>query len=137
MAPTGAASVTATFDKVQIRNNRFGIKGDTSNGPGTTGSIAFTVHDSMISGNSGAAVSAVNLAVTGPVVATVSNSALANNSVGVNANGPNTLVRVGGSTLSGNSSMAFQVQAGGLARSSGNNTVVGAVGTISGVDPLM
>ena len=137
LAPSGTASVAATLSNVQVLNNRFGVKGDATYASGTTGQIAFSVQDSMIAGNTGSGFSAVSAAGKGAVTAVLSNSTSAYNSSGVTANGPGATVRVGGSTLAGNLGQQFQVQNGGQTRSSGNNTVLGVVGAISGVDPLM
>jgi len=116
IAPTGAISVQATLNRIQLHNDDVGL----SVGP----SSAVTVSDSIVDGSSqnGIAVSAPAGAITS---LTVVRSVIANSDVALAADGANAKFLIGQSTLAGNVSN-WQTTNGGILQSTGDNAVTGS-----------
>jgi len=127
VAPTGSSAVNGALSRVVVSGN-----GLASNGLGifvyggsTTGTINFTIADSVAANNFyGIGVRAASVMVR--------SSTISNNSVGLRADQGATL-RVGLSTVAGNGT-GWQATNGGLLQSFANNTVSGngTDGTLSG-----
>jgi len=117
MAPTGGAQANVEGSRVSVENSGNGIVAD-----GTGGGVTLNVRDSVVSGSSGFGVQATSTASGASAV--VSNSTLANNGTGANANGGSGFLRLGGNTISGNAT-GVSATAGGTLQSFKNNQIVG------------
>ncbi len=124
--PTGTASVQAALSNVTANGNTVGLRADASQ---TSGVVRVTITDSLFSGNTNGGVSALTLAGFGFASVSLEHVTSSNNGSGLNANGPNTTLRFGSSTVVGNGVGIQQVN-GGVAQSYGNNVI----GNISGND---
>jgi hypothetical protein len=118
--PTGSASAGVVLDRVRVEHGAF--SGIHLQGRGTTGSIKATVRDSVAAGNAGAGILA-NDDGSGTTVM-VDRSAFANNGSGVVADGPTATIRIGDSTVSGNTT-GLSALSGGVIASYGTNKVNG------------
>ncbi len=124
--PTGTASVQAVLTNVTSSGNTVGLRADASQ---TSGVVRVSITDSAFSGNTNGGVSALTLAGFGYASVSLQNVTSSNNGSGLNANGPNTTVRFGYSSVVGNGVGIQQVN-GGVAQSYGNNVI----GNVSGND---
>src|SRR5262245_43718835 len=120
VGPTGAGAVTASFDRIEIYNN--GRAGLLVRGTDSTGVIAVTVSAS-VSANNGdgfridAGAAPASLVLLHAVAAD-------NRSYGIAASGPHVVVRLSGSTLSGNGS-SWLAAGGAALESDGENIISG------------
>ena len=124
--PTGANIVTkAVLDRVETRNNFFGIKAD---GTATSGGgvINMTVRDSVSSGNRLNGIVGTGNTNGPAIVMMIDRSASSHNAAGfgVIADGPKTTIRLGGSSVAGNIN-GVGASNGGLLQSYGNNQING------------
>jgi len=113
--PTGAGGARLVLGNVRILDNS--NNGLTVNTTTTTNFAAFTIENSVISGNTGAGISATSGA---ELVGMVDSSAVVNNaSSGITSSGGVTTLRVGNTTINGNS----------FAGGTGVNVVSGSIRT--------
>jgi hypothetical protein len=122
--PTGTGSAKVVIENSSIENNNLaGVKAD---GTGSTGGMNITVVSSNVSGNTNSGISLFNTAGGAAINIMVDRVAAANNGAngGLRADGPNTLLRVGNSTVSGNTT-GTAINNGGLIQSYGNNQING------------
>ena len=121
--PSGSATVQATLSGVSATNNTVGLRADAST---TSGAVRVSIADSVFSGNTNGGVAAQTAVGFGFASVSVRNLTVSNNGQGLNANGPNTTIRFGFSSIVGNT-LGVQQFSGGVAQSYGNN-VIGNVG---------
>jgi hypothetical protein len=118
--PTGSSIARVVLDRVRVENaldNGFAFVGTT-----TTGSITATVRDSVTAGNSGIGLLAFETG-GGSINVLVDRTASVNNSTGISAIGASATIRIGDSTVSGNTTgLALST---GAIRSYGTNKVDG------------
>jgi hypothetical protein len=130
--PTGSGVAKVVIDNTSIKNNNLaGVKAD---GTSNTGGSNTTIMNSSVSGNTNAGISIFN-PVGGPAIdIMVDGVAVANNGAagGLRADGANTNIRVGRSTISGNGTGTVIVN-GGVISSYGNNQLNG--NTADGPNP--
>jgi hypothetical protein len=123
LEPSGSGiTVTASFEQIQaIHNggNGFSVFAFGMTGGGTLNAIAA---DSLASGNGGAGFSVSSLIGRVAPIFTVANSKAANNGTGV-LSAPNSVMFLNASTVSGNFTDGFLVEAGGAIFSYGNNAI--------------
>ena len=119
--PTGSGAVKASIARVNLENNLTGIRADTSGG---TATVAVTVSDSVVSGNTNAGMTAFT-APAGGVASTVmvTRSTITNNGNGLNANGNAAIMRFGSSVISGNTGAPVLISNSATLTSYGNNQV--------------
>ena len=94
--PTGTGSATATFNRVSIPGNVFGLKGD---GNGSTGGIKITLNDSAVVNNGSNGIRSEG-AATARV--RISNTAITGNATGLSIGAPAQVVSFGNNQISGN-----------------------------------
>ncbi len=123
--PSGNASVLATLNRVRAENSTGGNTGVIIRGTDTTGSVKGTVRDSVSAGHGSAGLE-VSESGTGTTAVSVDRTALVNNSFGVSVSGAGATVRIGDSTVSGNST-GFITSSGGVIESYGTNNTAGNV----------
>ena len=126
LPPSDSGSVQAVLSNVTSTGNIVGLRADASQ---TSGVVRVSITDSTFSGNTNGGVSALTLAGFGFASVSLQNVTSSINGSGFNANGPNTTVRFGNSTVVGNGIGIQQVN-GGVAQSYGNNLI----GNVSGND---
>ncbi|MBA1143317.1 right-handed parallel beta-helix repeat-containing protein [Mesorhizobium neociceri] len=130
--PTGAGVAKVIIDNSTIENNNLaGVKAD---GTSNTGGSNTTIVDSSVSGNTNAGISILN-PVGGPAInIMVDGVAVANNGAagGLRVDGANATIRVGRSTISGNTTGTAIVN-GGVISSYGTNQLNG--NTADGPNP--
>ena len=130
--PTGAGAAKVIIDNSTIENNNLaGVKAD---GTSNTGGSNTTIVDSSVSGNTNAGISILN-PVGGPAInIMVDGVAVANNGAGggLRVDGANATIRVGRSTISGNTTGTAVVN-GGVISSYGTNQLNG--NTADGPNP--
>jgi hypothetical protein len=102
LRPTGVALTRAVINRTVVNNNFIGIVAD---GGGGVGGMSVMVSDSIISGNQNFGI--FGTSTSGPVALVVDRVVVAANgnlagSGGILASGASTIVRVGGSTITGN-----------------------------------
>jgi hypothetical protein len=120
-AATGSGSVTGAFDRV-IVNNMSG-DGFFVNGTLSSGTIAMTINQSVIEFCDDA-VFATSIAPASTTVMVQGSTLVNNRGAGLRSDGVPTIVRVSGSTLTGNAE-TVPVQNGGTIESFGNNVMRG------------
>ncbi|MBV9218522.1 MAG: hypothetical protein JO366_20235 [Methylobacteriaceae bacterium] len=116
--------VKVVLNRVEARNNFFGIKADgTSLGGGV---INMTVRDSVSVGNASNGIVATGPASGAAIVMMIDRSAASHNAAGfgVIADGPKTTIRLGGSSIAGNVN-GVGVSNGGVLQSYGTNQING------------
>jgi hypothetical protein len=105
--PSGTVGANVTLERVVVVNSTFGVRADAT--LMTAGTINLSINHSDISNNTFAGVASVNYAAGassgGAAITHVSDSTIANNGIGLNANGSNSIVRVGASILTGNAQL--------------------------------
>ncbi len=117
--PMGTGSAKARVVRVNSINNVFGFRAD---GNDTNGTVSMVVSDSTATGNAFGGITAFTPS-GGPVVrAIVSNSIVADNGVGLNANGASAILRIGTSVVTGNATGAT-ISNGATMTSLGNNLI--------------
>lgn len=130
--PTGAGVAKVIIENSTIENNsQAGVKAD---GTSNTGGSNTTIVNSNVSGNTSAGISILN-PVGGPAInIMVDGVAVANNGAngGLRANGANATIRVGRSTVSGNTT-GTAILNGGVISSYGTNQING--NTADGPNP--
>src|SRR6516165_1981001 len=114
-------AIKAVVNNVQLYNLSSGLTSDGRGNPG--GAINISIADSAVNNSSGG-FQVVWEAPSAPVSVAVARSTIANNSVGLFANGANATIRVAASTISGNTS-GWSTFSGGIILSAGNNTIEG------------
>ncbi|WP_244571267.1 right-handed parallel beta-helix repeat-containing protein [Mesorhizobium carmichaelinearum] len=122
--PTGTGSAKVTIENSSIENNNLaGVKAD---GTGSTGGINISVVNSNVSGNTNSGISLFNSAGGAAIITMVDRVLAANNGAngGLRADGPSTTLRVGNSTISGNTT-GTAINNGGVINSYGNNEING------------
>jgi hypothetical protein len=119
VVPNGSGGAKVMLDRVRVENGT--SVGIFFNGINTTGSINGTVRDSVASGNGYVGIRADETG-SGTTSMTVDRSASLNNSIGINSNGPGARIRIGDSTVSGNS-VGLDATFGGEILSYGTNKV--------------
>ena len=122
IAPTGSANVFATLSRVEAHNNSVeGIFVDATMG---TGKIYATVNDSLADYNAGGFVVSTASGQGTPSL-TVARSVAANNrSLGLFSFGPNAVLRIGQSVVTGNGDSWLMLN-GGTVLSYGDNDMDG------------
>jgi hypothetical protein len=120
VVPTGSAGAKAALDRVRVEDGSIGIifSGGDTNGP-----IAATVRDSVAAGNANAGIHAFETG-GGTTNVMVDRSASVNNGTGIYAQGPAT-IRIGDSTVTGNTNLGLLAQFSGTIASYGTNKVNG------------
>ncbi|TGZ41372.1 right-handed parallel beta-helix repeat-containing protein, partial [bacterium M00.F.Ca.ET.162.01.1.1] len=122
--PTGAGSAKVVIENSSIENNNLaGVKAD---GSGSSGGMNITVVNSNVSGNSNSGVSLFNTAGGAAINIMLDRVIAANNGAngGLRADGPNTVLRVGNSTVAGNVTGTVAAN-GGVISSYGTNEING------------
>jgi Right handed beta helix region len=118
--PTGASAVMASFDHVEIYNN--GRAGLLVRGTDSAGAIGVTVSESVSANNrDGFRIDAGDAPASLVLLHVV---AADNRSYGIASTGAHAIVRLGGSTLSGNGS-SWMAAHGAALESDGDNTIRG------------
>jgi hypothetical protein len=121
--PTNGFSASATLDDDRLIGNLFGARADATL---TTGTAALEIRGSDLSGNTFAGAAAVNFAggssTAGTASTHISDSTIANNGIGLNANGSNSTLRIGGSIVA-NNAQSNTVSHGATLTSMGNNQI--------------
>lgn len=115
LKPTGAGAVRAVFDRVRIHGiNQVGIN--------AIGNVRFTLRDSIISDVNGTALRLDG--TTGATQGLVENSSLVESTNGIFAQGSGAVVRVSGSSVTGNG-QGLQINRSAQIISFGNNVFAG------------
>lgn len=122
--PTGTGVAKVVIDGTSVSNNSLaGVKAD---GTSNTGGSNITVANSSVSGNTNSGISIFN-PVGGPVISVMVNHATVSNNGangGLRADGANTTLRVGSSTVTGNAVGTVAANSG-VINSYGNNQING------------
>lgn len=116
--PTGSGSAKVTLNRVNAVNNIVGIRAD---GVGSTGGINVTVRDSVASGNTLAGIHSLSLGGGAVTAVMVDHTTSANNGTGILAEGTAASLRIGNSTITGNSVGMQSLSGAFLATYSNNN----------------
>ena len=132
IVPTGSASAKGVLDRVRVENGS--VSGIIFSGESTTGSIAATVRDSVTAGHTSSGIFAGESG-SGTTVVMVDHSAAVDNGTGINVQGAGATVRIGDSTVSGNSQGLFTSSGGAIDsyvtnQVNGNGTDGAPTGTI-------
>jgi hypothetical protein len=128
VGPTGAGTVNATFNRVELLNNAGGSSGIFVNGQTSTGTIRAAVSDS-VSSNNGVGFAVVSAPGQASAQLTVVRSLAANNGVGLSVNGSaGAILRIAQSTITGNTT-GWSAFSGGVLLSGGDNTIEGNTGS--------
>lgn len=118
--PTGSGSVFMSISNTKIFANTMGVRGFAN---GTTGSVEILISDSLISGNTFHGV--VAQSEVGSTKIMIDNTQIVGNlSHGIRSVDANSIVRVNGSTITGNLVGLLSANGGSL-RSYGNNALNG------------
>jgi hypothetical protein len=117
--PSGSGSVQAVLERVEVKNNTFGIAVD---GTGSTAGINMTIADSLIAGNVKDGIIATTPSGGAPIGVLVTGTKSVNNAVGIRSIGANVTVRVDSSKIAGNGAGLSFSSAGALL-TFGNNAV--------------
>lgn len=118
--PTGSGSAKVSLNRVQMENNRVGLRADSTT---TSGTVTVSVYDSTVVGNTNNGVVAAANGQAATII--ISNSVVSHNATnGLLSSGTNATVRVGGSLITGNS-VAVLAQSGGVLTSYKQNIVDG------------
>jgi len=121
--PPGSANVKVAFSHVEVFNN----SGDgiaVSNSAAKGGTLTGVIADSIAHGNGGFGYALGAFSGGPPANLTVIRSVSANNQAGLFANGPLGTLRVGQTTIIGNTA-SWEVMNGGFIRSYGDNNIDG------------
>ena len=122
---TGTASVRATLHNVRLVNNSgIGIAVDTTSNTSVAG-ITVTMDDVVLSGNAVHGISVLTPGGTTSAAVLVNGSMIDNNAFnGIFASGGTAIVRVGGTTITGNAG-GVQATGGAQILTFGNNRLIG------------
>ena len=123
--PSGSGSASVTIIRTTATNNVSGFTADTGTGP-TSGQVFMVARDSVSSGNTSTAFSAVSSPSSGNVGIFVDHSLSGLSTIGLSASGTRALIQVGNSSVWGNGTGVIQSN-GGQVVSFGNNTVANSV----------
>jgi hypothetical protein len=106
IAPANSNGITrVTLNRVEVRNNFFGIKADGATNSPSGGVINMTVRDSVSSGNSSNGIVGTGNASGPAIIMMVRNTTASQNATagfGVIADGPKTTITLSSSTVTGN-----------------------------------
>jgi len=125
ITPQAAGNVMkVVLNRVEARNNFFGIKVDGSQASG--GVVNLTIRDSVSSGNTANGIVATTPAAGPAIIMMIDRSTSSHNAAGfgVIADGPKTTIRLGGSSIAGNIN-GVGVSNGGVLQSYGTNQING------------
>jgi len=117
----GSGNVTAVLNRVQAHRNGAGIY---LNGNTSSGLITATVVDSVSARNSHSGLGTESSAGRAVTSLTLVRSVAAYNALGIQAAGPNSIVRSTRSTVTGNG-LAWSAGLGGVFQSYGDNSIDG------------
>jgi hypothetical protein len=120
----------ATLNRVEARNNYFGIKADGVSGGASGGVINLTVRDSVSSGNRSNGIVATSNASGPSIIMMVRNTTSSQNATagfGVIADGPKTTITLSGSTVTGNINGIGASNSGVLASYQNNDVTMNSV----------
>ena len=120
VGPTGSGSAKVVLDRVRVENSSNGIL---FQGGGITGSITATVRDSVSAGNTNSGIVAFE-GGSGTTNVMVDRTASVNNLTGIFAAVAGATIRIGDSTVTGNST-GLSIGTGGVIDSYGTNKVNG------------
>ncbi len=116
--PSGSGNVTVSLNRVELYNNSYGFF---VYGVSSTGTLAAVIADSVAANNS---IGFYVFSTTAVSRLTVTRSVAANNTYGLYAYGAASTLRVGQSTLTGNT-ISWQAMSSGVLRSYGDNNIDG------------
>ena len=117
--PSGSATVNVSIDADVITQNNLGVRADGTNLTG--GGITVSVTNTDVTNNTNAGVASVSTN-SNPVKVIVDHSSVTGNGIGVNANGTaQTILRLGYSKLTFNSTAGYKQQNLAIISSYGNN----------------
>jgi len=120
--PSGSGTVTAVFNRIEVKNN--GQSGILLNGNNSTGTINATVSESVATGNSFVGLYAFALVAT-PITLNLFHSVVANNADGIETNATNAILRVAQSMVTGNAVGWITGSGTGVIETYGDNYMVG------------
>ena len=123
VVPNGTGNARVAVDRVRLENNVG--SGITFQGDFTSGSITASVRDIVSDGSNSSGIEARGEAGGGTVNLMIDRSAFVNNSSGVLASGAGATIRIGDSTVSGNTFGLSVSASGGAIVSYGTNQVNG------------
>jgi hypothetical protein len=129
--PSGNTSLKLHFNHVEVHNASYGIRTDSSLLSGPTISVATAISESEFFSFPNAAVNAFSTSGTGLTNAVFNFVNILNASVAIKANGPQSIVVLTNSTVSGNGT-GVQPLNGGTIFTSQNNTIKGNGTNLSG-----
>jgi hypothetical protein len=127
--PTGSGTVTATISRVDADYNGYGIFAQS--GPG--GTLNVSVADSVVANSSSIGIFAATSSVLNAIM--VRNSTISNNQIGIEAQGNQSIIRVGRSTITANSTGWQSVTSGTVDTYGDNNIDNNATGN-NAPDPI-
>ena len=119
---TGAGTVKASFSRVELYHNNNQALTITNNG---TGTVSAVVEDSVADNNFNDGFALNSTPAAGAASLMVIRSVSSNNASGLFVSGANATLRIGQSTLTGNTVNSWVVSASGLLRSYGDNNIDG------------
>jgi hypothetical protein len=119
---TGAGTVKASFSRVELYQNNNQALVITNTG---TGTVSAVVEDSVSDNNFNDGFAVNSVPGAGPASLMVIRSVSSNNASGLFVAGANATLRIGQSTLTGNTANSWVASAGGLLRSYGDNNIDG------------
>jgi hypothetical protein len=124
VSPTGAGSVTASLSRVQLVNNEDGLSVSAGRGVATATVNAVVADSIAVRNGFGVLGRGFGILTNGPAASLmVVRSLAAHNGIGVSAQNFGAILRLGGSTISGNGTSAGNI--GGVIRSYGDNRIFG------------
>jgi hypothetical protein len=121
VVPSASGGANVALDRVRVENS--GNLGIQFQGNNTTGVITATVRESVVAGNTGVGIHAVE-AGAGATTVMVDRSASVNNRTGIRSHGTGATIRIGDSTVIGNT-FGLVLFGGGVIESYGTNQVNG------------
>ena len=122
--PSANTSLKLQFNRVEVHNASFGIRTDSSSLSGPSVSATTSISASKFFSFANAAVNAFSTTGAGITNAVFDELKILNASVGVKANGAQSIVILTNSTISGNA-IGVQPENGGIVYTSTNNTIYG------------
>ena len=132
---SGSGAVTAVFNRVEVYNNSSrGIMINATNR--TTDTIQATAADSIAAGNTETGFYIYTASGYAPTTLTLVRSVSANNWVGVHSHGTGGIVRLANSTVTGNGSLGWDVETGGVVQSYGDNYIDGNGSNVGSLTPI-
>ncbi len=122
LAPVGSGAFTASFKRVAVLGNNNGLN---MGPPATSNGFNVAVLDSVVSSN----VTGISLSSNGATAnLMVTNSALVNNATGLSVTNATATAFLGGDTITGNTTIAYNALSSGVIKSFGNNYISGNPG---------